>query len=452
MKIIVCGAGRIGKNIVSYLSYGNNDISVIDTDQQKLDEVAKEWDVLPILGNAAHPEILEKAGAENADMILALTNSDEVNMIACQVVDYLFHIRKKIARIDAEAYQNPIWCDLYNPNHINIDLIIFPDMAIADAIYGIIKVPGASSVMPLGERNIYMLSIKCNESCPLIKTSIEHIGLAAPEIKLAPVSVVRNGKNFIPTGEFCLEAGDELFFLVAEEDIEEALHSFGTDHPSNEKVVIFGGNQISLYLAQKLEEDDNIISCKIIEEDRRRAAYLARVLEHTSVVCGELLSDIMLEEADVEETDVTISTTLRDKDNLLASLIAKKNGAHTTISLVNSNSYNTLVSNLNDSIIVDSASVTISEILKELRKAKISKAYSLGQGYGEVWEINIDETSMITDKKIVELDLPENSKVCAIIRNDEIIFPEIYERILEGDRLIVYCASKAIKKVEKIFS
>ena len=452
MKIIVCGAGRIGKNIVSYLSYGNNDISVIDIDQQKLDEVDKEWDILPVLGNAAHPDVLERAGAEEADMILALTNSDEVNMVACQVADYLFHIRKKIARIDSEEFLNPLWCDLYNPNHINIDLIIFPDMAIAEAIYSIIKVPGASSVMPLADKKLYLLSVKCLENCPLIKTSIDHIEMAAPEIKIASVSVVRNGKNFIPTGEYCLEQGDEFFFLVPEEDIEEALHSFGTDRPSNEKIVIFGGNQISLYLARLLENDDNVISSKIIEEDRRRASYLARTLEHTSIICGEMLSDVMLEEADVEATDVTVSATLKDKDNLLAALIAKKNGAHTTISLVNSNTYNTLVSNLNDNIIIDSSSVTISEILKELRKARINKAYSLGRGLGEVWEIYVDATSLITDKKIVELELPENSKICAIIREENIIYPDIYERILEGDKLIVYSSSKAIKKVEKIFS
>ena len=160
----------------------------------------------------------------------------------------------------------------------------------------------------------------------------------------------------------------------------------------------------------------------------------------------------MLEEADVEATDVTVSATLKDKDNLLAALIAKKNGAHTTISLVNSNTYNTLVSNLNDNIIIDSSSVTISEILKELRKARINKAYSLGRGLGEVWEIYVDATSLITDKKIVELELPENSKICAIIREENIIYPDIYERILEGDKLIVYSSSKAIKKVEKIFS
>lgn len=452
MKIIVCGAGRIGKNIVSYLSYGNNDISVIDNDQQKLDEMAKEWDVMPVLGNASHPEILEKAGAEEADMILALTNSDEVNMIACQVADFIFHVKKKIARIDSEEFLDPLWCDLYNTNHINIDLIIFPDMEIAEAIYSIIKISGASSVMPLANKKLYLLSVRCHEQCPLIKTSIENIERIAPEIKISPVSVVRNGKNFIPTKEFCLENGDELYFLVEESEIEEALHNFGADRPSNEKVVIFGGNKISLYLAQKLEEDDNIISTKIIEEDKQQANYLARQLEHTTIIYGEMLSDVILEEADVEASDVTISTTLKDKDNLLASLIAKRNGAHSTISLVNSNAYNNLVSNMHDSIIVDSSSVTISGILKELRKAKITKAWSLGRGFGEVWEIEIDSESLISDKKIVELELPENSKICAILREENIIFPEIYEKIREGDKLIVYCASKAIKKVEKIFS
>ena len=206
------------------------------------------------------------------------------------------------------------------------------------------------------------------------------------------------------------------------------------------------------YLAKKLEDDDNITSCKIIEDDKERAKYLAQNLEDASVIYGEMLSDVILEEAEVDSVDVTVSATLRDKDNLLASLIAKKNGAATTISLVNSKAYNTLVSNLSDSIIVDSSSVTVSAILKELRKANIKQAHSLGRGFGEVWELEVDEHSIIAEKKINDLDLPENSKICVIIRGETIIYPDIYEKILAGDKLVLYCSSKAIKKVEKIFA
>ena len=451
MKIIVCGAGRIGKSLVGYLSQGNNDISVIDKDQRRLEEVSKEWDVMTVYGNAAHPDILEKSGAENADLILAATNNDEVNMVACQVADYLFHVRKKIARIDSPEYLDPVWCGLYNEERIAIDLIISPDRELADAIYNIIKIPGTTSVMSFSDKKLSLISIRCPAGCPLLKIPLSNLEMAAPELTINIVCVVRNGKSFIPNNDFSLEQDDEIYFLVEDADIDDAIHAFGMDRPSNEKVVIFGGNQISLLLAQKLEEDDNIISTKIIEEDKQQANYLARQLEHPTIIYGEMLSDVILEEADVEASDVTISTTLKDKDNLLASLIAKRNGAHSTISLVNSNAYNNLVSNMHDSIIVDSSSVTISGILKELRKAKITKAWSLGRGFGEVWEIEIDSESLISDKKIVELELPENSKICAILREENIIFPEIYEKIREGDKLIVYCASKAIKKVEKIF-
>ena len=452
MKIIVCGAGRIGKSMVSFLSYGNNDIIVIDTDQQKLDEISKEWDIMPILGNAAHPDILEKAEANDADMILAVTNSDETNLVSCQVADCLFNVRQKVARIDSPEFLNPIWCELYNPKHINVDLLISPDMAIAETIYEIIKIPGASSVMPLAEKLLYMLSVRCQAGSPLIKTPLEHIEMIAPEIKISAVSVVRNGKNFIPSGEFCLEEGDELYFLVESKDIDAAITAFGCMHPNNEKVLIFGGNQVAYYLAQKIEEDDSILSCKIIEDDKRRARYLAQNLEHTPVIYGEMLSDVILEEADVDSVDVTISATLRDKDNLLTSLIAKKNGAKTTISVVNSKAYNTLVSNLSDSIIVDGSSVTVSAILKELRKAQIKQAHSLGRGLGEIWEIEIDEHSVNANKKINDLDLPENCKICAIVRDRQIIYPDIYAKILPADRLILFSSSKAIKKVEKIFS
>ncbi len=452
MKIVVCGAGRIGKNIVSYLSQGNNDISVIDNDQRHLDEIAKEWDVLPVLGSASHPEILEKAGAMNADLILAVTNVDEVNMIACQVADYLFHVRKKIARIDSKDFMDPLWCELYNEKNIPLDLMISPDIEIAKAIYSIIKIPGTSSVMPLYDNKIFLLSIRCQENCPLFKVPLNHIEMVAPELRISLVSIVRQGKNFIPGPDFMLEEGDEVYFLVEEKQIDDAVHTFGMDKPSNEKVVIFGGNLISQFLAKKLGKDDSISSCKIIDEDSTSAKHLARILDNTTIIYGEMMSDIILDEAGVNTADVTVSATLRDKDNLLASLISRKNGARSTISLVNSRAYSTLVSNFSDSIVVDSSSVTVSAILKELRKAKIRQAYSLGRGFGEVWEIKIDENSPIIDKKIIELEIPDNSKVCAICRGEIIIYPTLYDKIYEGDNVILFSSSKAIRKVEKIFS
>lgn len=452
MKIIVCGAGRIGKSMVSYLSQGNNDIVVIDKDQRRLDEIAKEWDVMPVMGEASHPDVLEKAGALNADLILAVTNVDEVNLVACQVADYLFQVRKKIARIDSKEFLNPLWCELFNEQHIAVDLLISPDYEIASAIYSIIKIPGTSSVMSFPDQKLYLLSIKCIDACPLLKTPIAHLEMAAPNLKISPVSVVRNGKNFIPGADFTLEYGDEFYFLVEEDGIEDAIHDFGMDRPANEKILIFGGNYISQFLARKLEEDDSITSCKIIDEDRDSASRLARDLDHTTVLYGEMMSDVILDEAGIDNVDVTVSVTLKDKDNLLASLIARQNGAHSTISLVNSRAYNTLVSNFRDSIIVDSSSVTVSAILKELRKSKITKAFSLGRGFGEVWEIKIDEKSAIIDKKIVELDLPDNSKICAICREGQIIYPTLYDKIQEGDSVILFTSSKAIRRVEKIFS
>ena len=452
MKIIVCGAGRIGKNLVSYLSHGNNDIVVIDTDSRRIDEISKEWDVMTIIGNAAHPDILESAGANDADMILAVTNDDEVNMVACQVADYLFNVRKKIARIDSAEYLNPVWCTLYNEQHIPIDLIISPDAEVAEAIYNIIKIPGTTSVMPFADRNLYLLAIRCPDNCPLLQIPLMNIEQAAPELHIAPVCIVRNNKSFIPSQEFALEAGDEIFFMVEEKDIDDAIHAFGMDRPENEKVLIFGGNQIALLLAQKLENDDNISSCRIIDEDLESSRYLAMKLNSTTVINGEMLSDTILDDSGIDNVDVTVSITLKDKDNLLASLIAKKNGARTTISLVNSKAYNSLVSNLSDSIIIDNSSVTVSGILKELRKSKITKAYSLGRGFGEVWELKIDEDSLIADKKIVELELPENSKICAISREEGIVYPNIYERLKVGDTVILFCSSRAIKKVEKIFA
>ncbi len=452
MKIIVCGAGRIGKSIVGYLSQGNNDITVIDLDQRRLDEISKEWDVMPVSGSASHPEILEKAGAADADLLLAVTNDDEVNLIACQAAEYLFHVRKKIARIDSKDFMDPRWCELFNERNIPVDLLISPDIEIARAIYAIIKTPGSSSAMAFYDKKLYLISIRCSENCPLFKTPLDSIGIAVPDLKIVPVSVVRNGKNFIPGSDFILEEGDEFYFLVEEEQVDDAIQAFGMNRPANEKVVIFGGNLISQVLARKLNNDDSILSCKIIDEDAESARRLAGSLDNTSIIYGEMLSDVILDEAGIDTADVTVSATLKDKDNLLASLIARKNGAKTTISLVNSRAYTSLVNNFSDSVIVDSSSVTVSAILKELRKAKIIQAHSLGRGFGEVWEIKIDENSPVADKKIIELDLPENSKICIICRGEDFIYPTLYDKLAVDDTVILFCSSKAVRKVEKIFS
>lgn len=452
MKIIVCGAGSVGRSIVSYLVKGNNDIVVIDKNQRHLDEIAQEFDVLPVLGEASHPDILDRAGADAADMLLAVTDSDEVNMVACQVAHSLFQLPLKIARIDSNDFLDPLWETLYSDNHLPIDMIISPDIAIAEMILRTVKYAGSAGIIPVLQEKYTIVTLKINSESPLVKIPLMQLSRMTENLETTVINITRNGNSFIPEAYDAIEPEDEINILVKTENIDEAIRSFGMDKPLNERLVIFGGNSISRYIGQSIEHDDSIISCKIIEEDLAVARNLAKELSHVVVVQGELMSDLILEEADISHADVSIAVTTNDKDNLLASLLAAKSGAATAVSVVNTPSYNNLIFNIGDSILIDRSTVTISKMLREIRKVKLSNAYSISRGQGEVWEMKVNDDSLVNGKKIGEINLHKFSRIFAINRGSDIIFPNPSTEIIKDDVILLYVDSSAIKQVEKVLS
>lgn len=452
MKIIVGGAGNVGKSIVGYLSRGNNDIVVIDDNEKHLNDLAREWDVLPILGSVSHPDILQKADAGNADLLIAATDSDEVNMIACQAAYSLFNVPRKIARIASRIYFKPDWGGLFSDDDIPIDLIVSPEFEIARSIVNVLKIPGMSAVYPLADDKINLLSFRCPKKCPLIQMPFSHLERVAPDMRVAIISIFRNGKVILPHGDDILHIGDEVSLLVETDKIESVIHNFGLERKANENILLFGGNHIVRYLAEFLEKDDSINSVKIIDENPKTAALLAQHLNNTVVFSGPMMSDAILTEAGLANADAVVAVTLEDRDNIIASMLAKRNGVENSIALVNYRNYNTQIVNVNDNIIIDRTSITISSILQELRKVKLSNAYSLGAGFGEVWEIVIDDNSSLVGSTIDELKLPKNSKIFIIIRQTgEIIFASSKDKIKLNDKLIFFSEATAIKKSEQIF-
>lgn len=451
MKIIVGGAGSVGQSIVGYLAQGNNDIIVVDNDNKRLDELSQIADVRPVNGSISYPGVLEKSGAKSADMLIAVTDSDETNMVACQIAYSLFNLQKRIARIDSEAYLSPLWSTLYNEANLPIDLIISPEQAIAEAIYRLLKVPGSSEYLPFFDEKLYLLSFRCQATCPLLKTPLDQLSMIAPDLELDFLSILRNGQAFIPKGNDVFEIGDEVYFLVKKDQLDDAVHAFDMEKPAVERVVIFGGGQITLNLAHKLESDDNILSCKIVEENPQIARQLAKELDDTVVINGAMLNDSILEEVAISHADMAIAVTNQDKDNLLVSLLAKQNGATSVISLVNSQANNALVDNIGDNILVHRSSITISKLLKEIRQNKIDFAYSLGKGFGEIWEIEIEENMNIAEHKISSLHLPSGIKICALLRQEEIIYPTHSEILHIGDKILIFVNSRQIRRAEQIF-
>lgn len=448
MKILIGGAGNAGRSIVDYLSQADNDIIVVDTNKERLDILAKEFDVQTMVGSISHPGIMEKIGAKDADLLIAVTDNDEVNLIACQVAHTLFQIPKKIARVDSEYFLNPLWNTLYSDKNLPVDLVISPDIEIAKAFLNLLEIPGTTAAFPLVKGNLYLLGFKCSESCPLLNTEINEIKKSYN----SPVShIIRGSKSFFAKPNEHIQIGDEIFILVEKDKIFETLHDFGIIAKPNENLLIFGGNAISYYIASIIEKDDSITSCKIIENNATTANELAENLNNTQIIRGEIMSDIILEEAEIKNINTSIAVMNNDKDNILASLISQKNGVSYTLSLANSRTINSLVDNNNDNIIVERSLIITSAMLQDIRKAKINNAYCLKRGMGEVWEVRIDKDSLNLEKTIEELSLPEKCKISAIYRNNEIIYPKSDDKITENDILIVFVSPQAMRKTEEIF-
>ena len=450
MKIIVCGAGNLGRSVVSYLVKGNNDIAVIDDNTRDLDEMSKEFDILPVQGKPSHPDILEKAGAKNCDMILAVTDIDEVNMMVCQLAYSLFEIPKKIASVNSKTFIDPLWGMLYNDNHLPIDLLISPDIDIAANILKILQYPGCAGILPVLDEAYYIVTLNLKENCPLLNIPLAQIG-RQDDLDIGFINIIRNDVSFLPDMYEVLKSNDEINILVKADEIYNTISAFGLEKPANERLVIFGGNEISEFIGDRVERDDSIVSCRLIEEDIDKARRMARNLNHVVVIHGEMMSDVILQEADIQHADAVIALTDNDKDNLLASLLASKSGVGTTISVINTPSYNNLMFNITDNILVDRSAITISRVLKEIRKAKIREAYSVSREMGEIWEMRLEEENICRDKKVGELNLPKTCRVFALRRDEELIYPDPTTKLECGDLLLVYVDSAAVKQAEEIF-
>ena len=453
MKIVVGGASSVGRSIVGYLSLGNNDIVVVDEDTAKLEELAKEYDIQPMLGVISHPDVQESVGMKNIDMLIAVTDSDEINMVACQVAHTLFNVPRKIARVDSPYFLNPLWNSLYNEKSLPIDLVITPDVEIAGFILNLLNLPGSTAVFPfLNNRiNIFAFRVRGADT-PYVRFSLPHINQKLAEMQAKIVLLLRDNRIIPSFDEQQHLQNNDLVYVVCDSARDmEIMRLFGIDHNPYEKVVIFGANTISYYLASQFEEKENIGSCSIIESDVHKAAKMAESLNTTAVITGEMLSDVILQDVGFTKADVSIAVTDHDKDNLLISLLASKNSETQALSLVNSKDYDVLALNIDNNVIIDRSVITISAILKYLRRARIREAYSIGLNMGEIWEIRLGEDSSNLGQSIKDLNIPSASGILAVCRGAELLFDSATIHLQADDILLVYVSPRDIRKIESIF-
>ena len=333
MKVIVCGAGQVGFNIARYLALEDNDVTVIDQSPDLVRRISDSVDVQGVVGHASHPDVLEQAGAEDADMIIAVTYADEVNMVACQVAHSLFDVPKKIARVRQQSYLDPIWANLFSRDHLPIDVIISPEIEVARAVIRRLQAPGAFEMIPLANDRVKLVGVRCEENCPVVRTPLRQLTQLFPDLNIVVVGWMRDDKAIVPKADDEMLPGDEVYFVVESEQTARAMAAFGHEESQARRLLILGGGNIGLFLAQEIERSHGWINSKLIEGNAPRAELIASRLKKTVVLHGDVLDIDILEEANVAATDTVVAVTNDDETNILASLLAKRYGAQLAASL-----------------------------------------------------------------------------------------------------------------------
>ncbi|GAB5389375.1 MAG: Trk system potassium transporter TrkA [Alphaproteobacteria bacterium] len=452
MRVIVCGAGQVGSSIALYLAKEGNDLTVIDTDVSLVNQLSEQIDLRAIVGHASHPDVLQQAGADEADMLIAVTSSDEVNMVACQVCHSIFNIPTKIARIRSPAYRDEVHADIFTRDHMPIDVIISPEAAVAEAILRRLRMPGAFDMIPLADEKVKLVGVTCEEGCPIINTPLRQLTSLFPTLSIEIVGIIRNDRAFVPTSDEQMLVGDQVYFVADSTHLHRAMAAFGHEEVEARRLLLLGGGNIGLNIATRLEQDFTGVSVKLIEAYRTRAEEIAEILEDTTVLHGDALEAEMLNEANISEVETVIAVTNDDESNVLASLQAKRLGAKRTITLINKPAYIPLVSSLGVDAVVNPRASTVSMILQHVRRGRIRAVHSLREGFAEVIEAEALETSPIVDKPLSEMRLDRGIIIGAIVRGDEVIIPRPSTIVKPNDRVIIMSETRDVKKVEELFS
>ena len=452
MKVIVCGAGQVGTTIARHLALENIDVTVIDIDQDQVQKIDQNYEVRGVVGHASHPSVLRQAGAKDADMLIAVTQSDEVNMVACQVAYSLFNVKRRIARLRHAGYLAQHETGLYAAEHLPIDVIISPEIEIADGIERRLKTPGAFDMLALAGDKIELLGIHTlSADAPVVGMTIEEISSECGLTGATILAILRRGKCFTPDADDRISLGDDVYVLANTRDVAAVMAAFSHNEKEARRILIVGGGNVGLHLARKLRASSTRLNLKVIERDNARAEHAARELgEDVVVLNGDVLDRNLLNEAGVGSVDTIITVTDDDETNIFAAVLAKEAGCSRAITLVNKRSYEALLPTLGIDAVVNPSTLTISTVLRHIRHDSISALYTLREDFGEVIEAEITESSKLMGKPLNSLELPRGMKIGAIIRGETVIFPQDDVDILQGDRVVALVAYSTLRLAEAL--
>ena len=458
MNIIICGAGRVGFTIAKILSEQGHSITVIDQSSDDIQKIDETLDVKSIVGKATYPSILEKANATDADMIIAVTRNDEINMLICQIAFSIFNVQKKIARIRSQDYLNPKFTKVYNKENLPIDVIISPEIEIAKSLQRKLEAPGALDNVPFADNKIRLLEILINEECSLKEIKLDELTKKFPKLNANIMGVIREDKFIILKKNDTMIKNDKAYVIIKASQMKDTLSAFGHNEKISNKILIIGGGNIGFNLAKNLEESFDSTRVKIIEKNKERAELIASELNDTIVINGDALDEEVLIEANIDEVQTVLALTNDDEDNLMVSLLVEKFAKDKsdlsekrTMALINKPNYSLLQSSLKIDDFIDPRLNTVSSILKHIHKGSIENAYSILNGEYEIIEAEIIETSELINKELKNSNLPDEIRVGAILREDEVIIPRSNFIFKKEDVVILLVKKDFLHIVENMF-
>lgn len=435
MKIIILGAGQVGSTAAQQLAREQaNDVTVVDTRDEVLRDLQDRLDIRTVCGNAAHPAVLEAAGSNGADMLVALTSSDEVNMVACQIAWTLFHTPTKIARIRSSDYhQRP---ELFGDNAIPVDLAISPEQLVTEYVERLIRYPGALQVLEFADGRVRLVGMRALKGGKLVGHQLKDLRSHIPDAEVRVAAIYRGDRNITPEGETTIEEHDEVFFIAARDDMRAMMQELSTEEASVRRVVIAGAGNIGFRLAQVLEER---VKVKLIERSPERARRAAETLRNTLVLTGDAADEELLLEENIDDADAFIAVTNAEEANILSAMLAKKLGARRVMALINKPSYSELMEGGKIDIAISPQTITIGALLAHVRRGDVVRVHSLRRGAAEAMEAivhNESRDSPVAGKRIDAITLPEGTTIGAIVRGDDVIMAH-HDTVIEADDHVI---------------
>ncbi len=451
MKIIILGAGQVGRTAAYHLSREQaNEVTIVDTNEEILRDLQDRLDIRTVSGNAASPRILEAAGIARTDILVALTNSDEVNMLACHIAWTLYRTPKKIARVRSAAFTERE--ALFGENAVAVDVWISPEQLVTEYVARLIRYPGALQVLDFADGRVRLVGIRALQGGPLVGQALRTLREHIPTADARVAAIYRAGKSIQPEGTTVIEDGDEVFFLAARKDIRMVMNEMRRAEAPARRVVIAGGGNIGFRLASELEDKNQV---KLIERDSKRARRVSELLNRTTVLHGDAADEELLLEENIDSADVFAALTNSEEANILSAMLAKRLGAHKVMALINKPSYAELIESGSIDIAISPQTVTIGSLLAHVRRGDVVRVHSLRRGAAEAIEVIVhgdENSSKVVGRRIEDITLPQGTTLGAVVRGEDVIIAHHDTTVQPDDHLILFLTDRRhMDAVEKLF-